>query len=87
MDKLFETKMKQLRTQTIMEHLIKWKNLPIEDSTWEDSFIEKRQQLIKHWGQRLSKGEGMLSLKWGALPPKLGALAPNCVTLHDYCYY
>ena len=31
MEKFFETMMKQLRNQVIMEYLIKWKNLPIED--------------------------------------------------------
>ena len=41
-----------------MEYLIKWNNLPIKDSAWEYSFIHKNQQLIKHWGQLLSEGEG-----------------------------
>ena len=58
MEQFFETMMKQLRNQAIMEYLIKWKNLPIEDSTSKDSFIHKRQKLIKHWGQCLSKEEG-----------------------------
>ena len=32
---------KQLRNQAIIEYLIKWKNLPIANSTWEDySFIQ-----------------------------------------------
>ena len=57
MEQFFETMMKQLRNQAIMEYRIKWKNLPIEDLTWEDSFIQKCQQLIKHWGQCLSEGE------------------------------
>ena len=29
----------------------------------------------------------LLSFKWGALPPKLGELAPNCGTLHYYFYF
>ena len=42
-----------------MEYLIKWKNLRVEDLTWYDqSFIEKLEQLTKHRGQHLSKGEG-----------------------------
>ena len=44
----FETMMKKLRNRAIMEYLIKWKNLPIEDFTWEKFYIQKRQQLIKH---------------------------------------
>ena len=48
MEPFFETMMKQLRNLAIMEYLIKWKNLPIEDLTWEDFYIQKGQQLIKH---------------------------------------
>ena len=58
MEPFFETMMKQLRNQAIMEYLIKWKNLPIEDLTWEDElFIQKHLHLIKHGGQHLSEGE------------------------------
>ena len=40
LEKISETRTKQLRNRVIIEYLIKWKNLPIEDSTWEDeSFI------------------------------------------------
>jgi hypothetical protein len=39
MEQFFETTMKQLRNQAIMEYLIKWKNLPIEDLTWEYFYI------------------------------------------------
>ena len=31
-----ETRTRQLRNRSISEHLIKWKNLPSEDSTCED---------------------------------------------------
>ena len=48
MEQFFETMMKQLRNHAIMEYLIKWKNLPIEDSTWEEFYIHKHRQLIKH---------------------------------------
>ena len=37
-----ETRIHQLRNRSISEYLIKWKNLPTEDSTWEDeNFIQK----------------------------------------------
>jgi hypothetical protein len=39
MEQFFETMMKQLRNQAIIEYLIKWKNLPIEFSTREEFFI------------------------------------------------
>ena len=43
-----ETGTRQLRNQTISEYLIKWKNLPTKDSTWEDeNFIQKHPQLLK----------------------------------------
>jgi len=31
-----ETRTRQLQNQSISEYLIKWKNLLVEDSTWED---------------------------------------------------
>ena len=34
-----EIRTRQLRNRSISEYLIKWKNLPIEDSTWEDEFF------------------------------------------------
>ena len=46
---LMETRTRQLRNRSILEYLIKWKNLPIEDSTWEDeNFIQKHLELLKH---------------------------------------
>lgn len=32
---ILDTRKKALRNRTITEHLIKWKNLPHEDATWE----------------------------------------------------
>ena len=43
-----ETRTRQLRNRSISEYLIKWKNLPTEDSTWEvENFIEKHPELLK----------------------------------------
>ena len=48
-EKINETIIKQLWNQTITEYLIKWKNLPIEDLTWEDKFfIHKNTHLLNH---------------------------------------
>ena len=48
-DVVTETRIHQLRNRSISEYLIKWKNLPIEDSTWEDDyFIQKHLELLKH---------------------------------------
>ena len=44
-----ETRIRQLRNRSISKYLIKWKNLPTEDSTWEDEyFIHKHPELLKH---------------------------------------
>ena len=43
-----ERRTQQLQNRSISEYLIKWKNLPIEDSTWEDeNFIQKHPGLLK----------------------------------------
>ena len=44
-----ETRTRQLRNRSISEYLIKWKNLSVEDSTWEDeNFMQKYPELLKH---------------------------------------
>ena len=44
-----ETRTQQLRNQSISKYLIKCKNLPTKDSTWEDeNFIQKHPELLKH---------------------------------------
>ena len=48
-EQFFEARIKRLRNRAIMEYLIKWKNLPVEDATWEDDyFIQKHPELFKH---------------------------------------
>ena len=43
-----ETRTRQLRNRSISKYIIKWKNLPAEDSTWEDkNFTRKHQELLK----------------------------------------
>jgi len=45
---VIETRTRQLRNRSISEYLIKWKNLPTEDSTWEgENFIQKHLELLK----------------------------------------
>jgi len=44
-----ERRTRQRRNRSLSKYLIKWKNLPIEDSTWEDeNFIQKHPELLKH---------------------------------------
>ena len=43
-----ETRIHQLRNRSISKYLIKWKNLPIEDSMWGDEyFIQNHLELLK----------------------------------------
>ena len=45
---VIETRTRQQRNRSISEYLIKWKNLPMEDSTWEDeNFIQKHLDILK----------------------------------------
>ena len=46
---VMKTRTQYLWNRSISEYLIKWKNLPTEDSTWEDeNFIQKHPELLKH---------------------------------------
>jgi hypothetical protein len=38
-EEVLETRERKLRNKSIKEYLIKWKNLPIEDATWEGEHI------------------------------------------------
>jgi len=43
---VIETRTREVRST--LEYLSKWKNFPVEDSTWEDeNFIQKHQEIIK----------------------------------------
>ena len=43
-----ETRTRKLQNRSILEYVIKWKNLPAEDPTWEDeNFIQKHPELLK----------------------------------------
>ena len=46
---VMKTRTLQPQNCSFSEYLIKWKNLPTEDSTWEDeNFIQKHPELLKH---------------------------------------
>ena len=49
LEQIIETRTKQHQNPAIIEYLIKWKNIPVADSTWKDeSFIQMHPQLPKH---------------------------------------
>ena len=46
-EEITEIRTRLLQNQSIPEYLIKWKNLPMEDSTWEDEpFIQQYPELL-----------------------------------------
>jgi hypothetical protein len=38
-EEILEVREKRLRKRSIKEYLVKWKNLPIEDATWEGEHV------------------------------------------------
>ena len=47
-EEITKIRTRQLRNRSILEYLIKWKNLPMEDSTWEyESFIQHHPELLQ----------------------------------------
>ena len=46
-EEVLETRERKLRNMSIKECLIKWKNLPIKDATWEG------EQILQHPGLQL----------------------------------
>jgi hypothetical protein len=42
LEEVLETREQKLRNMSIKEYMIKWKNLPIKDATWEG------EQILKH---------------------------------------
>ena len=46
---IMEKRTRQLQNRSISKYLIKWRNLPSEDSTWEDeTFIQKHPKILKN---------------------------------------
>jgi hypothetical protein len=52
---ILEVGEKKLRKRSIREYLVKWKNLPIEDATWEG------EHMIQETGPELLVGKQFLA--------------------------
>lgn len=52
---IIDVREKRLRTRTVKEFLIRWKNLPIEDATWEG------EQILEHPSLQLLEGKQFLA--------------------------
>ena len=59
LEEILEVREKKLRKRSIKEYLVKWKNLPIEDATWEG------EQMIRKTGPELLVGKQFLA--WGTV--------------------
>jgi hypothetical protein len=60
-EEVLEVREKRLRKRSIREYLIKWKNLPIEDATWENEKVlqEAGSELLV--GKQFPIGETVMS--------------------------
>jgi hypothetical protein len=54
-EEILEVWEKRLRKRSIKEYLVKWKNLPIEDATWEG------EQVLQETGSELLVGKQFLA--------------------------
>jgi hypothetical protein len=54
-EEILEVREKRLRKRSIKEYLVKWKNLPIEDATWEG------EQVLQETGSELFVGKQFLA--------------------------
>ena len=56
-----EERTRHPRNRSILEYLIKWKNLPAEDLTWEDkNFIQEASRTTQALRMTLFEGEGLV---------------------------
>ena len=44
-ENILKTRERRLRSRTIKEYLVQWKDLPSEDATWEEENILQHQNL------------------------------------------
>jgi hypothetical protein len=60
-EEILEVREKNIRRRSIKEYLVKWKDLPIEDATWESEQViqETASELLV--GKQFLAGETVLS--------------------------
>jgi hypothetical protein len=55
-EEILEMREKKLRNKSIKEYLIKWKNFPIEDATWEGEHVLQHPGLELLVGKNFQQG-------------------------------
>jgi hypothetical protein len=60
-EEVSETREQKLRNMSIKEYLIKWKNLPIEDATWEGEKISQHPGLQLLEDKKYQAGRTVMS--------------------------
>ena len=60
-EEIIETMVKQLRSISIKEYLVKWKDLPIEYATWESERILQETGFVLLEGKQFPVGETVIS--------------------------
>ena len=61
LEEILEVREKKLRKRSIKEYLVKWKNLPIEDATWENEQVVRETGLELLEGKQFLAGETVMS--------------------------
>ncbi|KAH9313298.1 hypothetical protein KI387_028333, partial [Taxus chinensis] len=59
---IMETRERNLRKRVIKEYLVKWKDLPLEDATWENASILEHPSLQLLEGKQFWEGRAVMSL-------------------------
>jgi hypothetical protein len=61
LEEILEVREKRLKNRSIKEYLIKWKDLPIEDTTWENEQVVRETGLELLEDKQFLAGETVMS--------------------------
>jgi hypothetical protein len=61
LEEVLEIQEKRIRNRSIKEYLIRWKDLPIEDATWEQEHVVREADLKLLEDKQFQEGETVMS--------------------------
>jgi hypothetical protein len=61
LEEIMEVREKKLRRRSIKEYLVKWKDLPIEDATWESEQVIQETSSELLVAKQFLEGETIMS--------------------------